>query len=194
MTVHEKIAWPPSSPSCKGKTLLKSTSRVMNAVVGGWTVSAILNYSSGTPLGHPNSRVSPNFWNGPAVWANFNTPEGGFKGIFNPDNFNPSNPSDPGNRFFDKSVFSDANPNSLGTSPNRFPQVRMLSTFSEDASLIKRFSIREGVGLQFRVELLNLFNRHYFSGPEMNMNNSFFGNIIRASGNRIGQFGMRLDW
>jgi Carboxypeptidase regulatory-like domain len=186
------LAW--ELPIGKGKTLLKGTSRVMNAVVGGWTLSAILNYSSGTPLGHPNSRVSPNFWNGPAVWANFNTPEGGFKGIFNPDTFNPSNPNDPGNRFFDKSVFSDANPNSLGTSPNRFPQVRMLSTFSEDASLIKRFSIREGVGLQFRVELLNLFNRHYFSGPEMNMNNSFFGSIIRASGNRIGQFGMRLDW
>jgi hypothetical protein len=182
-------------PFGKGRTLLNGTNRVVNALVGGWTVSGILNYSSGTPLGHPNSRVTPGTaWNGPTVWANFNTPAGGFKRIFNPDTFDPANPNDPGNRFFDTSAFSDANPNSLGTSPNRFPQVRMLASFSEDASLIKRFTIREGIGLQFRMELLNLFNRHSFDSPQMNMNNNNFGNIVRASGNRIGQFGMRLEW
>ncbi len=183
-------------PLGKGKTLLNGTNRVVNAVVGGWTVSGILNYSSGTPLGHPNSRVTPVGWNGPGVWANFKAPAGGFKGIFNPDTFNPANPNDPGNRFFDPSAFSDASPQSLGNSPNLFPQVRMLTTFSEDASLIKRFSIREGMSLQFRMEMLNLFNRHFFAGPSMNMNDAFFGNITRTGGgsNRTGQFGIRLDW
>jgi len=110
--------------------------------------------------------------------------------------FNPRNPSDPGNRFFDPKAFSDAAPQSLGTSPNRFPQVRLLATFSEDASLIKRFSIREGMSLQFRLEMLNLFNRHYFDAPDMNMNNASFGNITRTAGgsNRTGQFGIRIDW
>ena len=44
--------------------------------------------------------------------------------------------------------------------------------------------------------MLNLFNRHYFEGPDMNMNNASFGNVIRTAGgsNRTGQFGMRLDW
>ena len=183
-------------PAGKGKKLLGGTNRVVNAVVGGWTASAVLNYSSGTPLGHPNSRRSPNFWNGPTVWANFTTPAGGFKRVFNPDTFNPWNANDPGNRFFDPKAFSDAAPQSLGTSPNRFPQVRMLATFSEDASLIKRFPIREGMTLQFRLEMLNLFNRHYFAGPEMNMNSAAFGNITRTAGgsNRTGQFGMRIDW
>jgi hypothetical protein len=41
---------------------------------------------------------------------------------------------------------------------------------------------------------LNLFNRHYFEGLDMNMNNSSFGNITRATGGRTGQFGMRLEW
>jgi hypothetical protein len=181
-------------PVGRGKALLNGANRVVNAVVGGWTLSGIVNISSGTPLGHPNSRRSPNFWNGPAVWANFTAPAGGFKGVFNPDTFNPWTASDPGNRFFDKTAFSDADPQSLGNTPNRFPQVRLLTTFSEDASLIKRFTIREGMSLQFRVEMLNLFNRHYFDGPDMNMNNASFGNVIRASGSRTGQFGMRLDW
>ena len=72
----------------------------------------------------------------------------------------------------------------------------MLTTFSEDASLIKRFSIREGVAMQLRVEMLNLFNRHYFDVPDMNMNNASFGNIVRTAGgsNRTGQFGLRIDW
>jgi hypothetical protein len=183
-------------PIGRSKKLLNGTNRVVNAVVGGWTVSGILNYATGTPLGHPNSRRSPNFWNGPAIWANFNTPAEGFKRIFNPDTFNPWSASDPGNRFFDPKAFSDAAPQSLGTSPNRFPQVRLLTTHSEDASLIKRFPIREGMALQFRIEMLNLFNRHYFDAPDMNMNNASFGNITRTAGgsNRTGQFGIRLDW
>jgi Carboxypeptidase regulatory-like domain/TonB dependent receptor len=181
-------------PMGRGKKLLSGTNRVVNAVVSGWTVSAILNYASGTPLWHPNSRSRPNFWNGPDIWANFNTPAGGFKRIFNPDTFNPAKPDDPGNRFIDPGAFSDAAPQSLGTSPNMFPKVRVMATFSEDASLIKRFSIREGVNLQFRVELLNLFNRHYFDWPDMDMNSASFGNITRASGNRTGQFGMRMEW
>jgi hypothetical protein len=50
--------------------------------------------------------------------------------------------------------------------------------------------------LQLRVEMLNLFNRHYFGGPDMNMNNASFGNIISTAGgsNRTGQFGLRIDW
>jgi hypothetical protein len=73
----------------------------------------------------------------------------------------------------------------------------MLANFSEDASLIKRFSIREGMSLQFRFEMLNLFNRHYFAGPGMTMSDTAtFGNITRTGGgsNRTGQFGLRLDW
>jgi hypothetical protein len=44
--------------------------------------------------------------------------------------------------------------------------------------------------------MLNLFNRHYFAGPVMNMNDAAFGNITRTAGgsNRTGQFGLRIDW
>jgi hypothetical protein len=54
--------------------------------------------------------------------------------------------------------------------------------------------IREGVNLQFRVEMLNLFNRHYFDEPDLDLNSPSFGSITRASGNRTGQFGMRISF
>ena len=181
-------------PFGKGKPLLSSANRVLNAVVNGWTISAILNYKSGTPLGVPRSRRTPVGWNGPGVYANFNTPASGFARVFNPSAFNPWNANDPGNRYFDSTAFSDSLPQELGSSPPFFPTVRGLWNWDEDASIIKRFGIRERVGLQLRLELLNAFNRHYFGGPDMNLNNSYFGNVRTASGGRTGQFGMRVEW
>lgn len=163
-------------------------------LLGHWAVSAILNYASGAPLAAPSSRTRPVGWNGPAVYANFNTPAGGFAQTFDPSRFNPWNASDPGNRFFDPSAFSDAGPQQLGTSPPRFPTVRGLWNFSEDMSVQKIFPIRERVQLQMRLELLNAFNRHYFGGAELNMNLAYFGNVRTASGARTGQFGMRVEW
>jgi hypothetical protein len=128
------------------------------------------------------------------VYANFNTPAGGFQRVFDPSTFNPWNANDPGNRYFNQSAFSDALSQQLGTSPIRFPQVRGLWSWSEDGTLLKRFPIQERVNLEFRLELFNIFNRHSFGGPDMNMNNSYFGNVRTASGARSGQFGMRLDF
>ncbi|MEK7403569.1 MAG: carboxypeptidase regulatory-like domain-containing protein [Acidobacteriota bacterium] len=181
-------------PLGKNKSLLGNANRVVNGMVGGWTVAAILGYSSGTPLGVPSSRTRPVGWNGPAVYANFKAPAGGFQRMFDPSRFNPWNANDPGNRFFDPSAFSDALTQQLGNSPVRFPQMRGLWSWNEDMCILKRFPIRERVTLQFRMELLNAFNRHYFGGPDTNMNNSYFGNVRTASGARSGQFGMRVDW
>jgi hypothetical protein len=181
-------------PLGRGRALLKNSNPVLNAIVGDWTMSVILNYSSGLPLGHPNSRTSPNFWNGPAVYANFNTPAGGFKSLFDTSKFNPWNANDPGNRYFDLTAFSNALPQQLGNSPVYFPQVRGLWLWSEDANFAKRFHIYERAFLQLRMEFTNLFNRHFFSSPDLGMSNSYFGNVRTASGGRIGQFGVRLEW
>lgn len=181
-------------PFGRGKALLGSAAGVLNGIIGGWRLAAILNYQSGTPLGHPSSRVSPNFWNGGGVYANYNTPAGGFKNIFNPDTFNPWNNNDPGNIYFDKSAFTDAAAQSLGNSPNRFPQVRGLWNCSEDATLTKGFRFKERARLEVRVELYNLFNRHFFGGPNMGLSNAYFGNVTTASGRRTGQASLRLEF
>jgi hypothetical protein len=174
--------------------LLANANSLLNAIIGGWNVSALINYSSGTPLGHPGSRVTPNYWNGPSIYANFNTPAGGFKRIFNPDTFNPWDPNDPGNRYFDPKAFSDAAPQSLGNSPNRFPQVRGLWNWTEDATLAKNFRLTEKARLIFRLEMFNLFNRHYFGGPNTSLSNAYFGNVTAASGRRTGQLTGRVEW
>lgn len=61
-------------------------------------------------------------------------------------------------------------------------------------TILKRFQIVESVTLQLRMELLNVFNRHYFGGVDMEMNSASFGNIRTASGFRTGQLGARIEW
>lgn len=181
-------------PLGKGRALLGNSGGFVNALVGGWNISGTLRHRSGIPLGHPNSRTRPNFWNGPAVWANFSTPANGFRSVFNPETFNPWNAADPGNRLFDKSAFSDAAPQALGNTPNRFPQVRTPWDLSEDVTVMKQFRFAERVMMQFRLELLNVFNRHYFGAPDMDLNSASFGNIRTAGGNRTGQLGARIEF
>jgi len=128
------------------------------------------------------------------MFAVFNTPQGGFERVFDPSKFNPFDPNDPGNRFFDRSAFSDTTGQQLGNSPVRFPQVRMLWGFNEDAVISKRFLVTERARIELRIEFFNLFNRHFFGGPDMNMNNRYFGNVWTANGNRTGQAGLRVEW
>jgi hypothetical protein len=181
-------------PVGRGKPLLTRAGRLVNGVLGNWAASVILNYSSGTPLGHPTSPTQPVGWNGSAVYADFN-PTGDFSRVFNPSTFNPSNVGDPGNRFFDPKAFSNALPQQLGNSPVRFPQVRTLWRFNENGTMMKRFRVAERVGIEFRADFFNIFNRHYFGAPSLNMNApQQFGNVLTASGSRSGQAGVRLQW
>ncbi len=189
-----KSAFTWNVPIGKGRRLLGNAGGALNAVVGGWNLSSTMRHRSGTPIGHPNSRTRPNFYNGPGVWANFNTPAGGFTSVFNSGTFNPWNAADRGNRMFDVTGFTDAATQQLGNTPNRFPQVRTPWDLSEDATIQKNFRLHEGVALQLRFEMLNVFNRHYFGGVDLNLASASFGNIRTASGSRIGQLGARIDW
>jgi hypothetical protein len=189
-----KSAFTYDLPLGRGRRLLGNSHGFVNALVGGWNVSATMRHRSGTPLGHPNSRVQPAFWNGPTVWADFVPPSGDFKSIFNPATFDPINQACVCNRLFDTSVFRDAKPNSLGTTPNRFSSVRNPWDLSEDATIQKNFHVRERVTVQLRFEALNVFNRHYFGGVDLNLNNATFGNIRNANGNRTGQLGARIEF
>jgi len=189
-----KMALSGDLPFGRGKAIFGNAHPVVNAIIGGWNLASILNWRSGLPIAGPVSRVRPVGWNGPPVYANFNTPPGGFERTFDPDKFNPLNPADPANRFFDPRAFSDTAPDDLGSSPIRFPWLRNLWSWNEDATIQKHFPLTERVRLQLRVEFFNVFNRHSFAAPDLDRNSASFGNVRTANGNRVGQAGLRLDW
>jgi len=60
-------------------------------------------------------------------------------------------------------------------------------------SLLKRFSLREGIGLQLRGEFLKAFNQPFFSIPSVNPTNATFATIpSQYNLPREVQLGMRL--
>jgi hypothetical protein len=167
----------------------------VNTLVGGWSVSAILNYFSGTPLGFAASNPLTGSWNGGTNRAN--VAAGDLKVPFDKSKFQISPVTSAGNTYLNKALFSDAAPLTLGTSAFRYAQARNFGKINEDFGLQKNTKLGEHVRFQLRAEFLNAFNRSTLgtsNGIQTNVTNVQFGQVTSISGNRQIQVGTRLDF
>jgi hypothetical protein len=180
-------------PFGRGKALASGAGRVTNALIGGWSISAVLNYFSGLPLGFLGSApLAGQGWNGAVNRAN--VAPGDLKANFDKSQFNFANTRGPENTYVNKSLFSDPETLTLGTGAPRYTQVRDFGTINEDFGLQKNNRITEKVRLQLRAEFLNVFNRHQFGGINTTVTNPAFGQVTNVFNNRQVQLGARLDF
>ena len=175
-------------PAGRGKA--RFSQGVASKVLGGWAVSGVLRYQSGTPT------VLNTFVNSPPGT------DGSFRlslvpgvpilapnhGSFNPTitNSTPSitNPQPSGcnenpdgtysamssNNFFNCAAFIDPNPSSLitargyiyGGAPLVLGNVRSPNYYNEDFAILKSTTIHENHEIDFKVDIPNAFNRHTF--------------------------------
>ncbi|MBM3728641.1 MAG: TonB-dependent receptor [Acidobacteria bacterium] len=149
-------------PFGKGKKW--ATSGPGAALLGGWQLTGILTWMSGTPLNivgggvlnTPGSGNRPNLNGKPAI----------FGGIGR------------GNFWFDTTRFSDPGVGILGTTGRnilRGPDFRNL-----DFSVFRRFSISERFKLELRGEAFNFTNTPKFGNPDGNFTSPTFGMITGA--------------
>jgi len=184
-------------PFGHGRRWVGNSGKVVNAIVSGWSVSGLFLYSTGQPI----TLYAPNdyypAW--AAVYVNYDL--AGYHGnVFNKSTFNPAGGS--GNQYFPMSVASAPAYGKLGTGPVRTAALRCPGNDSEDASLLKYFSMgSEGrFKLSFRLEFYNLLNRHsYFlngcQGTSTSPGSSNFGQVLGVSGSpRTGQFAARFTF
>src|SRR5260370_764119 len=67
--------------------------------------------------------------------------------------------------------------------------------FNFDAAAFRRFSIRAGIGLQFRLEAYSVTNTPQFSNPNTSITNPSFGKIKGVDGgNRSLEMGARFNF
>ncbi len=187
-------------PVGRGRRFGTDWSTPVNFAIGGWTIQYIGNYSSGTPVGF-GATGTPNFN------AATNRPF-----IINPDG-SPMKNSSWSASAFDMTDISNARPGKTvintsmvvdpvkinryarGNAPRLVAQLRNFASYNEDVSLQKNFVPREGMRVQFRAEMLNLFNRHRFNGFNTTPSSPLFGQITGVSdGRRQIQFGLRADF
>jgi hypothetical protein len=110
-------------------------------------------------------------------------------------------------RYFDTSLWDDASgrrvsaisPFELRDFPTRFSDVRVPGYKNLDASLAKYFPITEKVRMQFRFEMVNAFNRPWFSNlasGAVDVTNARFGQLDPTQRNlpRFIKLALNLSW
>jgi hypothetical protein len=178
-------------PFGRGKMLMANDSALTDAFIGGWSLNGDFHYNTGTPI----SVHSTNYYDGfNSVYVNLvsgcKLTEGKAKlyGQFlNPGCFQNPNPGS----------FGGPAPQ-LGNGQNFMPQLRNPGTATEDLGLHKTLAMGpdQRYNLTVRIEFFNVFNRNALGGPDTNMADATFGQIINYGGvgGRIGQIGARFTF
>lgn len=192
--------WIYQLPFGKGRPLLSSAGRALNAVAGGWEISGIYSYFSGQFL-------TP-FWTGadPTGTA-FSGNTGRPIVTIRPDHLRNANLPEGQralNRWFDAAAFAAPPIGRFGNSAKGViagPRVNVWH-----AGLFKSFAIREGIRLRWEVTATNFFNHPNYSNPATNISQagsvgviSGVGGVNGAStgdqpGARAFRMGLRMEW
>jgi hypothetical protein len=179
-------------PFGKGRKFGRDIPGFLDAAIGGWQVSAIVNSQSGLPLNirYPDaagilSDGQPDFLGNVALRPNV---VNGSIGVLAPD----------AERNF-LNYFNRAN---LATPPVTSPFGNLgrnvafgFPLYQTDMVLAKSFRmpfINEGARLQFRSEFYNLFNKTNFQQPDINLASANFGRVSTTFDPRFVQFALKL--
>jgi len=199
-----------------------NTNKFVSYILRDWQIGAVLTYASGFPIKVPvsNNKIeqqlslcapqsvlggcnnSP-YYPAPASVANRVKGQPLFLGV---DDLNSN--YDPNAQFvLNPAAWQDPAPGTFGSSSMYYNDYRYARQPNENMSLGRIFRVREGMDLQIRIELMNLFNRvrnplptaDNALAPQIDDNGkpvAGFGyvNAINAGGQRTGQLVMRFTF
>ena len=153
-------------------------------LANGWELSSILTLQSGFPIRLTSSDDLELMSS-----LNFETPG-------EPNQIAPLRRLDPhnsGGYYFDPASFVDGPMGQIGDAPRTIccgPGIANL-----DLGAHKVFAVREGMKLEFRTEIFNVFNHTQFFNPDGNITDgASFGQVSRARDPRLIQLAMRLTF
>ncbi len=180
-------------PVGRDRWLGNDMNRVLDGVIGGWALSAIITEQSGQPLAFTTSAGSNLFIDGnqrPNLLCNqlssgisyHQAAANGLSGNGNASVFNSSCFGFPG----------DETP---GNAPRYISTLRGQGIHNSDLSLSKEFTIREGMKVQIRGEFFNFTNTVRFAFPNTSVGSSSFGTVTSSANTpRHTQFGIRFEF
>ncbi len=174
-------AWVYELPFGKGK--FGSGSRVVNYLLGGWTLNGILSFSSGQPFDAGASGDIANTGN-LSYTTGYGYERANLSGDPYPSSKGPHEWLNPAS-FQVPAQFTFGN---LGRDSLRGDWAKNL-----DLSIFKRIPITEGIRLEFRFEAFNVTNTPVWGLPANNLNGPNFGVVSRTANTaRQLQFGLKF--
>jgi hypothetical protein len=185
-------------PFGKNKPWLSGTPRLVDTFVGGWELGYYGAYGSGMPIGAVTSTNQlPFFFGGDraslAPGQSVRDLSNHFSGHLNLNDLTNANNTD----FNTKLFVPTTSQNPFGNTPFLWNHWRWNSEpAQENVSIVKHFGFgaKERYQTIIAAQFFNFFNRHYYGGPDVNMNDVTFGQITSVSGNRTGQVSARFTW
>jgi Carboxypeptidase regulatory-like domain len=159
-------------PIGKGKKFVNHGG-VVNQLVGGWQISPLLTYATGTPFGAVSVPGDP-LGNGAGNRPNLVSGQ--------PLTFSYSNVYK-GAPVINAAAFSDPGVWAIGNEPRAMSALRNPFRYNENIALAKKFFVGEHVKLKLEVEFFNVFNRVYFGSPNTDLSSSDFGKVINNQAN-----------
>jgi TonB-dependent receptor-like protein len=197
-------------PVGRGKRFVNDNG-VLDRIVGGWYVSAIASYKSGTPTevyGPCGGTAGDVLFAGCHLTGLARVNVIPSVSETNKSNFNPT--STP---FWNPAAFTVAGPLSFGNEPRSLSGARTFGGRNEDVTLGKKTRLfGEKALVDFRASFFNIFNRHIYSAPSSfgpNLGSPFqpagspgcsgplacgFGAVTDSSGPRTIQFGLKIEY
>jgi len=148
-------------PIGPGKKILNKGGQLAKNIIGGWQLSGVFQYASGSPQ---------------TVYSSNNDP---FQNGFNRANFDPSVPLhvDYNNYYKGLSIFNTAafsDPGfAQGNEPRVISELRNPFNANENIGLSKRFFFGEHVTAELRIEFFNVLNRMQVCGVGQGLDNNF---------------------
>jgi hypothetical protein len=175
-------------PFGRGKRYFSSASGLEDKLMGGWGVDGVTIFQSGFPLVFSNS--APNYvtlfgaGSRPNVVANCSksAPAGGSAKL---------------GQWFNTACFAAPADFTFGNESRTDPALRGDGVKNFDFSLFKRtrFGPDEKLGLEFRAEFFNLFNRTQFAPPNTSLGSATFAQVsstFPGTNPRLIQFGLKF--
>ncbi len=158
-------------PFGKGRPFLNGGG-ITNVVLGGWQVSPLLSYASGTPQ-------TVNVAGDPLGNGTGNRPNvvSGVPLQFSYDNVYKGLP------VFNKAAFTDPGPWVIGNEKRVLAGIRSPTFKNENIALAKYFPVGEHVKFKLEIEFFNVLNRVVFCTPNTNLEDPNFGRVITCQGN-----------
>jgi len=156
---------------------LGASSPALRAILGGWSLSAIQRYQSGTPLQIYSDNNLPlfNYVQRPNRVLGQDPQTGMGIGGFNPA----------ADRRINVNAFSAAPAFTFGNSPPTLGNLRNFPVLREDVAITKRISFSERWNLELYGQSFNIANRHRFTAIVTNSSSASFG---KATGSSIGRY------
>ncbi len=173
-------------PFGHGRKFGSSINGVVNAVAGGWSVNAIINWRGGFPY-TIGSSVDNTGANNPNQLADCI----GQQHVYGTRVVDPASGTTNGYQWFDPSAYANEQPGHFGTCG--IGTIRGPGLHTTDLSLTKLFNVTEHQNLEFRAEAINFTNTPILNAPNVGIG-STLGQITSAQGERNIQFALKYNF